>query len=148
MKYVFKANDGLCPKCMAFGKIYFIQDRYIGAEKYEYVLMSRPTGRNAKKFVDVNRMVNFLLGENLTDSIAINLILNQMTIYQSSTHRMLEKDGIKYVWDETQKELREYMEPKQESGYCDTYLECLNLAKKILQDEELKSSGTQLSLFD
>ena len=148
MKYAFRSERGLCPKCIAFGKIYFIQDRYIGGEKYEYALMSKPVKSKIQKFSDVKKMVNYLFEEKITDNIAINLLLSQMTIYQSGSYRMLEKNGIKYVWDETQKELRELIEPKQETGYFDTYLECLNTAKKILENEELKNKGIQLSFFE
>lgn len=148
MKYVFKGEKGYCPRCVAFGRVYFIQDRYIGGEKYEYALMSKPAEKkNAQKFPDVKRMVSFLFRENITDDIATNLLLSQITVCKSDSYRMIEKDGVKYVWDGSKNELREYTEPKQETGYCNTYLECLDMAKEILKRKEQESAGMQLSLF-
>lgn len=148
MEYVFKGEKGFCPKCVAFGRVYFIQDRYISREKYEYALMSRPSEKKAsQKFESVKEMVNSLMDSEISDDIAINLLLNQMTVYQCSSYRLIEKDDAKYVWDDLKKELREYTEPKQETGYCDTYLECLNMAKEILKRKERDSAGIQLSLF-
>ena len=137
MEYVFKSERGYCPQCIAFGKVYFIQDRYIGGEKYEYALMSRPVEKkDGLKFQDAKNMVSFLVGNDITDDIAINLMLSQMTVYQCSNYRMIEHDGVKYVWDSQKKKLREYTEPNQETGYCDTYLECLNMAKQILKRQK------------
>lgn len=148
MKYVFKGEKGYCPQCVAFGRIYFIQDRYIGGERYEYALMSRPLGKKAtQKFGDVKRMVSGLIGSEISDDIAVELLLSQMTVYQCSSYRLIEKDGAKFVWDGLKKELREYTEQKQETGYCNTYLECLNMAKEILKRKEQESAGMQLSLF-
>lgn len=137
MEYVFKSEKGFCPQCVAFGKIYFIQDRHISGEKYEYALMSRPLEKKqSQKFKNVKKMVSSLVGSEITDSITANLLLNQMTVYQCGTYRMIEQDETKYVWDDNNRELREYTEPKQETGYCDTYLECLNMAKEILKKRE------------
>lgn len=148
MEFVFKAEKGYCPKCIAFGKVYFIQDRYIGGEKYEYALMSKPLEKKIPRhFENIKKMVSSIICEEITDDIAANLILSQMTEYRCSSYRLIEKDGVKYVWDDKDKELREYIEPKKETGYFDTYLECLNIAKKILKKREQEDSGTQMSLF-
>lgn len=105
--------------------------------KYEYALMSRPVEKkDGLKFQDAKNMVSFLVGNDITDDIAINLMLSQMTVYQCSNYRMIEHDGVKYVWDSQKKKLREYTEPNQETGYCDTYLECLNMAKQILKRQK------------
>lgn len=148
MEYVFKSENGYCPQCIAFGKVYFIQDRYIGGEKYEYALMSRDLAkRKFQKFTDAKKMVSSLIGSEITDDIAVNLLLSQMTLYQIGSLRMIENDGVKYVWDSNNKVLREYVESKQETGYCNTYLECLNMAKEILKKMEQEFIGMQLSLF-
>lgn len=148
MDYVFKNERGYCPQCIAFGKVYFIQDRYIGGEKYEYALMSKPCNKKTgQKFQDAKKMVSYLVGDDITDEITVNLLLSQMTIYQCGQYQMIEKDNKKYVWDGLKKELREYIEPKQETGFCNTYLECLSMAKEILKKREQESLGTQLSLF-
>lgn len=149
MEYVFKSERGYCPQCVAFGKIYFIQDRYVGGEKYEYALMSRSAEKKvAQKFHDIKKMVSFFAGNDITDNIAVNLLLSQMTVYQCSHYRMIEQNGVKYIWDNKNKELREYTEPKQETGYCDSYMECLNIAKEILRKIEHERNGTQITLFN
>lgn len=148
MEYVFKGEKGYCPQCVAFGRVYFIQDRYVGGEKYEYTLMSRSFEKNPpQKFRDAKEMVSSLIGSEISDDIAVNLLLSQMTVYQCSSYRLVEKNNTKFIWDESKKELREYTEPKQETGYCNTYLECLNMAKEILKRKEQESAGMQLSLF-
>ena len=148
MEYVFKSERGYCPQCIAFGKVYFIQDRYIDGEKYEYALMSRPVEKKVGlKFQDAKNMVSFFVGNDIMDDIAVNLLLSQMTVYKCSNYRMIEYDGVKYVWNNKTKELREYTEPKQETGYCNTYLECLNMAKDILKKKEIESTGIQMALL-
>lgn len=148
MEYVFKGEKGYCPQCVAFGRVYFIQDRYVGGEKYEYTLMSRSFEKKPpQKFRDAKEMVSSLIGSEISDDIAVNLLLSQMTVYQCSSYRLVEKNNTKFVWDESKKELREYTEPKQETGYCNTYLECLDMAKEILKRKEQESAGMQLSLF-
>ena len=148
MEYVFKSERGYCPQCIAFGKVYFIQDRYIGGEKYEYALMSRPIEKKVGlKFKNVKNMVSSFVGNDITDDITVNLLLGQMTVYRCSNYRMIEQNGVKYVWDSQKKELREYTEPNQETGYCDTYLECLNIAKEILKKMECEREEMQLTLF-
>lgn len=149
MEYVFKSERGYCPQCIAFGKVYFIQDKYIGGEKYEYALMSRPLERKTpQRFTNIRKMVSSLIGSEITDDITVNLLLSQMTEYQCNSYRMIENNGVKYVWDDKRKELREYTEPKQETGYFSTYLECLNMAKEILKKESRKNIGIQMTLFD
>lgn len=148
MKYSFKSERGYCPHCIAFGKVFFIQDRYVGGERYEYALMSRPVEKEADfKFKDANDMVSFLVGDDITDDIAVNLLLSQMTVYQCSNYRMIEHDGVKYIWDSKKKELRKYIEANKETGYFDTYLECLNMSKEILKKLECEKEGMQLTLF-
>ena len=148
MKYSFKSERGYCPQCIAFGKVFFIQDRYVGGERYEYALMSRPVEKKAVfKFKDANDMVSFLVGDDITDDIAVNLLLSQMSVYQCSNYRMIEHDGVKYIWDSKKKELRKYIEANKETGYFDTYLECLNMSKEILKKLECEKEGMQLTLF-
>lgn len=148
MEYVFKSERGYCPQCIAFGKVYFIQDRYIDGEKYEYALMSRPVENKVRlKFQDTKNLVSFFFGKDITDDIAINLLLSQITVYKCINYRMIEHDGVKYVWNSKTNELREYTEPKQETGYCNTYLECLTMAKDILTKKEIESTGIQMSLL-
>lgn len=146
-KYIFRSKNGCCPQCIAFGKIYFIQDRHIGGEKYEYALMSKPIKTKTWIFSDTKNMISFLAGEEITDDIATNLYMSQMTVYQCSSRRILETNGVKYIWDSYQKELRKLVEPEQETGYCSTYWECLNLSKEILKNLEQKDAGIQLSFL-
>lgn len=148
MKYVFRSENGDCPKCAAFDRVYYIRDRYLGGEKYEYALMSIPAEKpESKHFKDKKEMVGSLLGILIADDITANLYLSQLTVYQCGSLRMLERNGKRFIWDDAKKELKDYTEPKQETGYCDTYLECLNMAKEILKRKEQESAGMQLSLF-
>ena len=122
MDYTFVSKDGFCPSCVAFGKRWFIKDRYIGGDKYEYALMSRYLEEKVPThFANVKMMVSSLVGSEITDEIAVNLLLSQITEYQCSSYRMIEYNDIKYIWNDERKELREYTEPKQETGYCSTY---------------------------
>ena len=149
MEYVFKSERGYCPQCIAFGKVYFIQDRYLGVDKYEYALFSRPEEKKTPiKFPNIGKMVSYIYNSDFADDkLAIENYLNYITVEQCSNARLLEKGDKKYVWDELKKELREYTEPKQETGYCNTYLECLNMAKDILKKKEIESTGIQMSLL-
>ena len=148
MNYTFVSKDGFCPSCVALGKRWFIKDRYIGGEKYEYALMSRSLEEKVPiHFTNIKMMVSNLVGLEITDEIAVNLLLSQITEYQCSSYRMIEYNDIKYIWNDERNELREYTEPKQETGYCSTYLECLYMAKEILKKREQEVSGTRMNLF-
>ena len=137
MKYVFTSKRGYCPQCTAFGKVYFIQDKCIGGNKYIFALMSRTLeNKIPQKFPDTKKMISKLIGEEIKDDLTVNLLLSYITIRQSGSRRLIEQDGVMYVWDELEKEPREYIEPKQETGYFDSYLECLNIAKEILKNME------------
>ena len=117
--------------------MYFIQDICIGGDKYIFALMSRTLeNKIPQKFPDTKKMISKLIGEEIKDDLTVNLLLSYITIRQSGSRRLIEQDGVMYVWDELEKELREYIEPKQETGYFDSYLECLNMAKEILKNME------------
>lgn len=149
MKYVFKSENGCCPRCIAFGKVYFIQDRYLGGDDYEYALMSRSAKRKPPmQFAGRKELVSWLVNDMICDDITANLLLSHMTLDRCSHRRMIENNGKKYVWDDESKKLWEYEEPSQETGFCETYLECLNMAKEILRKKERENAGIQLSLFD
>lgn len=142
MNYTFVSKDGFCPSCVAFGICWFIKDRYIGGGKYEYALMSRSLEEKVPiHFTNIKMMVSNLVGLEITDDIAVNLLLSQMTEYQCSSHRMIEYNNIKYIWNDERKELREFKESRQETGYCSTYLECLYMAKEILKEREREVLG-------
>ena len=134
MKYVFTSKRGRCTQYTAFGKVYFIQDICIGGDKYIFALMSRTLeNKIPQKFPDTKKMISELIGKEIKDDIAVNLLLSHITIYQLGARHIIEQDGVMYLWDELKKELREYTEPKQETGYFDSYLDCLNMAKEILK---------------
>lgn len=148
MKYAFRSENGCCPKCIAFGREYYIQDRYLGGDKYEYALMSKPIATaDPVHFKDASEMLGSLLGTVITDEIAADLLLSQITVYRSASFRMLEQNGKKYVWNEMENELREYTDPKQETGYFDTYRECLSMSKEILEKKEQEENGVHVSFL-
>lgn len=137
MGYIFRRENGFCPKCEAFGRAYYIQDRYIGEGQYEYALMSKPLKQNTvQKFANTKDMVSSLAGMQITDDIAVNLLLSQMMEYQCNQYVLLNCGEDQYVWDRKEKELREHIKPKQETGFFGTYRECLTEAKRILIKKE------------
>lgn len=138
MNYKFSGKDGHCPECVAFGKRYYIQDKYIGQDKYNYALMSMSVDvEKPKQFKNKKELASYLYGSDILDDIAVDLLIGQVTKVQSSSGRILEHSGSVYIWSEERKTLTRYIEPKQETGWCDTYLECLQMAKKILLNMEL-----------
>ena len=147
MEYTFKSKDGHCPESIAFGRRYYIQDRYIGAGRYEYALMSRPDMVvHSIRFKSRKDCVSYLVGTTVGDDITANLLMGQLIDYQCGNLMMLNTGDQKYVWDEENKTLRTYTEPVQETGYCDTYSECLGMAKKILSRLQERENGDNWSL--
>lgn len=148
MEYKFTSEKGYCPQCIAFGKRYYIQDKYIGADEYNYALMSIPLDREEpKQFKDKKELMSYLLNSVVNDDITANLLMSQRVIRSSGSYKMLEENGMQYIWSEEHKTLRVYVEPKQETGYFENYLDCLTMAKKILLDMEYQRNGKQLSLL-
>ena len=146
--FVFTSENGMCPQCTAFGKKYFIQDRLIGGRDYEYALMSYPAGKcETLKFPDKNKLVSWLIKSDVTDDIAANLIIGQHTLHRYSDTFLLEIEERMFVMKESDLSLREYIEPVQETGWFDKYKECLNTAKKLLDEMRTKINGEQLTLF-
>lgn len=145
MNYKFVEKDGHCPECVAFGKRYYIRDMHIGAGKYSYALMSEPAMREKPMyFRDKAALVSYFAEQVIDDELAVDLLLDQWTIYQVSSGRILVVGGTAYSWIEESKTLRKLTEPKQETGYCDTYWDCLHMAKKILSKLEASECGNQM----
>lgn len=149
MEYVFKSENGYAPRCEAFGRIWYIADRYIGGDRYEHCLMSKSTEKSKRMlFPDKKAMVNYLCNADTQDDIGANLLLQFMIQCRTGNGSLLlEKDGQRYVWKAEEKMLYWVEEPKRHTGYM-TYNECLQMAKGILVAKERESNGMQLSLFN
>ena len=152
-KIVFTAKDGMCPKYDAFGKRYYIQDRFFGGN-YEYALMSRGlTTGEVLRFPDNRMLAAWLNGRKERildglDDVTANYVIRRDMLQEYNDMSLIEKDGKKYILKKAGKEflLNEYREPIQETGWFPGYRECLNMAKKILSDMENKINGEQMTL--
>ena len=141
--YTFTAKDGHCPGCNAFGRRWYIQDKYIGGDKYEYALMSRSLAiEEPLVFLNKGHLAKWLNGDgsdrNYEDDIA-DFIISRHIYFDSSDKALLSKDGINYIYDKAKITLTKSVDSVQETGWCSTYLECLNMAKDILKSKELQS---------
>lgn len=148
-RYAFKAENGMCPQCIAHGKKYYIQDRYYGG-RYEYALMSLPVSKNRElKFNDIYGVVEWLVGEDIRDDNAIRFIMGQHVDYKLNFEDMcmLKRQGEKYVLDKRRLCIRPFTEPVQETGWFQSYYECLGTAKELLERIEKIKNGEQMELF-
>lgn len=156
-KYIFRAENGFCPKCEAFGRIWYIFERNIYGNKYEHCLMSMPIEEpDGLCFKNKKEIAAWLNGDKIeageyTDEMA-DYIINYNTVpgFNFAEKAMLEKDGVKYRYDREKNLLTEYREDKQETGYFDNYYDCLKAAKEILENiEKLQEKQTvQMTLDD
>lgn len=154
--YKFSSKNGHCPQCIAFGKRYWIQDKLIGGNTYEYCLMSTPTEARKKiRFKNKIELANWINGEDIEDKTkddslrnnAAKLIISFSTkaSYRFSDRKLIEgKEGKFILYENFLAE--EYMEPTQETGWFDTYAECLDMSKEILRKKKIKKEGEQLTI--
>lgn len=142
-QYIFREENGFCPKCKAFGRIWYIFGRNIYGNKYEHCLMSipieKPDGLSFKSKKEIAAWLNGNISETekYTDETA-DYIINYNTVpgFNFADKAMLEKDGVKYRYEREKNLLTECREEKQETGYFDNYYDCLKEAKKILKKIE------------
>lgn len=136
MNFGFKTENGYCPSCKAFGRIWYIQDRESGTNNYEYALFSKSADKPKEyKFKNKSEIVNFLNDwktEKEYDELIIQCNIGYHTIMNFTEVALLEKKGVRFRFDKTNNTLTELEEPRQETGFM-PYLECLTMAKDILQ---------------
>lgn len=141
--YTFTAKDGHCPGCTAFGRRWYIQDKYIGGDKYEYALMSRSLAiEEPLVFLNKSHLAKWLNGDssdrNYEDDVA-DFIISRHIYADIYNKALLYKDNVSYIYDKEKFTLIKTIEVKQETGWCSTYLECLSMAKNILKSKEMQS---------
>lgn len=136
MGYVFRAKDGLCPECIAFGRKWLIMDRNIYGH-YEFSLFSIPMEKPpVYQFRDLKEVVCWL---NDFDSLSekeeplLEYYLRRWIVADYYTLALIEKNGIQYRYDKGSFSLSKLPERKQESGWFSGYRECLQYAKTILE---------------
>lgn len=107
-KIVFTAKDGMCPKYDAFGKRYYIQDRFFGGN-YEYALMSRDlTTGEVLRFPDNRMLAAWLNGrkervlDGLDDATAY-YVIRRDTLQEYHDMSSIEKDRKKVHIEESRK---------------------------------------------
>lgn len=76
-----------------------------------------------------------------------NWYLSRYIKYEDSEAFLLEKDGIQYRLDKQTFIITQLHRHIQETGWCSTYNECLNLAKEHLERIKKEQNGEQLELF-
>lgn len=141
-KYAFVSKDGFCNACIAFGRVWFIKDRLIGGNDYEYCLMSKPiskpTQQNFENKKDVARWLNDDKRKpEYDDMTADYIILRQIRQgYNFSDKAIVEKGNESYIYDKVKNTMTAVVEPNKETGWFDSYHECLRIAKEILTNLE------------
>lgn len=146
MNFTFKSKDGFCPTCEAFGRIWYIQDREIGTNCYEYALFSKsadkPKEYQFKQRRDVAMFLNDCKNDNaIYDAITTEYIISRQTVVECWDSAIIEKKGSLYRFNKNKNTLTEISKSKQETGFM-SYLACLNMAKDILQKTNVKQQMT------
>lgn len=158
MDYKFTSKNGLCPQCIAFGKRYWIQDKHIGGDAYEYCLMSLPAVRKKPEFQNKIELASWINGHDMEREIQDDTKRNELADFVISSKivhdlrfcfedcKLVKNKGRKFVLykDST---IKEYIDPTQETGWFQTYLECLNVSKEILRRSQVKREGEQMRIF-
>ena len=149
MNFTFNSKNGLCPSCKEFGRIWYIQDRYISSGNYEYCLMSREEqAKPIQKFKDISKVAQWLNNDEsnaVYDKAVAEYIINRSTINACSEVALIEKNNVEYRLNKTQCTIQEISQPRKETGWHDSYMECLKAAKEILQKLHVKQYGEQIS---
>lgn len=127
----FKRENGMCPYYISNGIKYYIMDRHIGGNDYEYRLESRPVKTECKSFNTLDDVVKYLHARPW----------DYHKEYSNLYKFYIDKKV--YIYNADNKLLKELKEPKVLTGWCDSFEECLKVAKKILESE----MGEQLSIL-
>lgn len=144
MSYAFTSKNGFCPACTVFGKIWFIQDRLVGGNDYEYCLMSRPetkpTQHKFKNKTDIARWLNDDNGKAEYDDVTADYVISRQIKhgYNLSDKAIVEKGNENYIYDKVKNTMTAVVEPDKETGWFDSYHECLRIAKEILANMECR----------
>lgn len=131
----FRANDGLCPYFETGNLRFYIQDHKQGGE-YKFALMVKKTWRIVKKSQHKGSWLcgvveRYLKKTKYKRSYALSY---SYTVYETNNNMFYVKD----------KELIIRPVEKLLAGWFDSYHECLNYSKKLIEDEYLDK---QLTIF-
>lgn len=152
MDFVFKSTfTGGCPECMAFGRRWYIKDRFVSENVYEYCLMSVDTGSQITyKFNSLRELTEWICGvkdlSKETEHFIKNWYLKRYVKFETTDAALLKKDGIEYRLDKKAFTLSQLHECIQETGWHSSYRDCLETSKGILRRMEKEQSGKQIAL--
>ena len=127
----FKRENGVCPYCVVNGTRYYIMDRHISGNDYEYRLESMPAKKKCMKFSTLEDAVKYLKAKPW------EYHKEYSNIYK------IRKGEKLYIYNTDKNTLLELKEPDVLTGWHDSYEECLKLAKQILESE----MGEQISIL-
>lgn len=134
--YTFNSKNGSCPSCSAFGRKWFIQDKFFGGS-YQYCLMSvSEEPRTKYVFKTKEEFAKWLQDDKSDDEYSeevTDYIIRRNLVHDYYNMASLVKNDKCYVYDKENLTLTPFLERKQETGWCDSYFECLNMAKEILR---------------
>lgn len=139
-KFRFTAKDGYCPQCSAYGRRWYIRDRYVGLREYEYCLMSVSEEDPVQySFKNKGELAAWLNGDKKNteydDAVADFVISQHINCNGNYSDRaLLSLRDVEYIWDKRKNTLTEVQERRQETGWFDSYMECLIAAKEILEE--------------
>ena len=152
MEFTFKSINGFCPSCKAFGRIWYIKDRCISNNVYEYALMSKELKTRPvykfKKHAEIAKWLNKDESNCEYDELTIDIIINRHIVKDFTNMALIERDGIQYRFDKQANTLAVLPQYKQETGWHEKYTDCLKVAKEILQKMYEEQTGEQLSFLD
>lgn len=144
--FTFASKNGLCPECRAYGRKWYIQDRAVGTGCYDYCLMSVTTEPpKAYQFKNLAEVAAWLNNSDQleSDEVWVGILIRRWTIADADNLALIEKNGVQYRLDKIAHTLTELPERRQETGWFNSYRECLTEAKDILRQK----SHTQPSRF-
>lgn len=148
MEYKFSSKNGYCPKCSVFGRTWYIQDREIGEGKYEYCLMS-VTEDEPKKYEfqnksDLAKWLNEDQSNAVYEAAVADMIISRWTDWRAnySDKALIVWHNTEYIYDKCKNTLTAIQERKQETGWHDSYHECLKVAKTILEKQEIRNAAS------
>ena len=128
-KYSFSSKNGFCPSCKAHGRTWYIQDRYISGNIYNYCLMS--ASNEAPEILRFKNKKEIAVWYNKgDDDVTFRWHIPKRD--ECSNAALIVKDGVRYRYDKSSCTLTVIQESKQETGWFDSYRECLRAAKEIL----------------
>ena len=100
--------------------------------------ISKPVQQKFKNKKGIAKWINDDTREKeYSDETAEYIVSRQINWrYNFSDKAIIEKDGESYIYDKVKHTITAVVEPKKETGWFDSYHECLRIAKEILTGME------------